>query len=62
MMYLLISFDVKSLYTKTPVDLALRITEERLNSDASLPQRTKLNTTDIMRALNLCVNNTYFSA
>ena len=53
---------MKSLYTKTPVDLALRLTEERLNSEASLPQRTKLNTTDIMRGLNLCVNNTYFSA
>ena len=62
MMYYIISFDMKNLYTKTPVDLALRLTEERLNSDASLPQRTKLNTTDIMRGLNLCVNNTYFSA
>ena len=36
------SFDVVSLFTKIPVDLAVKVAEERLREDASLGQRTSL--------------------
>ena len=36
----LVSFDVVSLFTKIPVDLAVKVAEERLREDASLGQRT----------------------
>ena len=38
----LVSFDVVSLFTKIPVDLAVKVAEERLREDASLGQRTSL--------------------
>ena len=38
----LVSFDVVSLFTKIPVDLAVKVAEERLREDASLRQRTSL--------------------
>ena len=38
----LVSFDVVSLFTKIPVDLAVKVAEERLREEASLGQRTSL--------------------
>ena len=38
----LVSFDVVSLSTTFPVDLAVKVAEERLRQDASLGQRTSL--------------------
>ena len=38
----LVSFDVVSLLTRIPVDLAVKVAEERLRQDASLGQRTSL--------------------
>ena len=38
----LVSFDVVSLFTKIPVDLAITVAKERLRNDASLGQRRSL--------------------
>ena len=53
----LVSFDVKSLFTSIPLQLALDCTENAIkNSTVELP----LPTDDIMDLLNLCLTSTYF--
>ena len=56
----LLSFDVVSLFTKVPVDLAIKVAEKRLRQDASLSQRTSLLVEDIISLLSFCLNATYF--
>jgi len=43
------SFDVISLFTKVPIQLALNIAKQRLQSDSELSQRTGLSTTDLVK-------------
>ena len=51
------SFDVKSLFTSIPLQLALQCTETGIQqSTVELP----LPTADIMDLLNLCITSTYF--
>ena len=57
----LVSFDVVSLFTKTPVDLAVKVAEERLREDASLGQRTSLPVEDIIHLLSFCLKTTQFA-
>ena len=53
----LVSFDVKSLFTNIPLQLALDCTETAINnSTLQLP----LPTNDLMDLLNLCLTSTYF--
>ena len=53
----LVSFDVKSLFTSIPLQLALDCTENAVkNSTVELP----LPTSDIVELLNLCLTSTYF--
>ena len=55
--YKLVSFDVKSLFTSIPLQLALHCTETAIQqSTVKLP----LPTEDIMDLLNLCLTSTYF--
>ena len=55
--YKLVSFDVKSLFTIIPLQLALQCTETVIQqSTVKLP----LPTEDIMDLLNLCLTSTYF--
>ncbi|KAL9963118.1 hypothetical protein ACROYT_G032293 [Oculina patagonica] len=55
--YKLVSFDVKSLFTSIPLQLALQCTETAIQqSTVTLP----LPTEDIMDLLNLCLTSTYF--
>jgi len=55
--YKLVSFDVKSLFTSIPPQLALDCTETAIdNSTIELP----LPTDDLMDLLNLCLTSTYF--
>lgn len=55
--YKLVSFDVKSLFTSIPLQLALQCTETTIRqSTATL----LLPTEDIMDLLNLCLTSTYF--
>ena len=57
----LVSFDVVSLFTKIPVDLAVKVAEERLREDASLGQRTSLPVEDIIHLLSFCLKTTQFT-
>ena len=55
--YKLVSFDVKSLFTSIPLQLALDCTETAINNSTNeLP----LPTDDLMDLLNLCLTSTYF--
>ena len=55
--YKLVSFDVKSLFTSIPLQLALQCTETAIQqSTVKLP----LPTEDILDLLNLCLTSTYF--
>ena len=56
----LVSFDVVSLFTKIPVDLAVKVAEERLREDASLGQRT-LPVEDIIHLLSFSLKTTQFT-
>ena len=54
---ILLSFDVKSLFTSIPLSLALDCTENAIkNPTVELPRPTD----DIMDLLNLCLTSTYF--
>lgn len=57
----LVSFDVVSLFTKIPVDLAIKVAEKRLKQDASLRQRTSLPVEDLIDLLSFCLNTTQFT-
>ena len=56
----LVSFDVVSLFTNIPVDLAIKVAAKRLRQDATLLQRTSLPVEDIIDLLSFCLNATYF--
>ena len=54
---------VISLFTKVPVDRAIAIAKDRLQTDETLADRTMLTITtdEIIRLLSLCLNATYFT-
>ena len=55
--HILVSFDVKSLFTSIPLQLALQGTETAIKrSNTKLPILTQ----DIMELVTLCLNSTYF--
>ena len=56
----MVSFDVKSLFTKVPIDDALHIIKERLEYDESLEERTTLTVHQICNLTELCLRSTYF--
>ena len=55
----MVSFDVISLFTKIPVDVAETVVLEQLKKDDTLDDRSDLTLADIMTALNLCLDNMY---
>ena len=57
----MVSFDVVSLFTNIPVELAQKVIFDKLNEDDTLCNRTDLTIDDIEIALNFCLNNTYFT-
>ena len=56
----IVSFDVKSLFTSIPVDLALTMTNQRLQQDQDLAERTNMSISNIMRLLEFVLNHNYF--
>ena len=55
----IVSFNVISLFTKIPVDVAKAVVLERLKKNDTLDNRSDLTLTDIMTAFNLCLDNRY---
>ena len=55
----LVSFDVVSLFTIVPKDLAIQVACQRLQNDPSLAECTSLQTTDISNSLEFCPNTTH---
>ena len=58
---ILVSFNVVSLFTCIPTDLAIQVAHRKLESDASLPERTSLGVNDITDLLSLCLDATFLS-
>ena len=61
----MVSFDVKSLFTSVPTDVACDIVKKRLEAemekaDSSVRAQTAMDVDDIMILLRLCLNTTYF--
>ncbi len=57
---LMVSFDVSSLFTNVPVEEALDIVKDRLETDHSIHDRTNLSITSLIDLLNMCLKSTYF--
>ena len=55
----LVSFDVVSLFTNVPTDLAVRVAKEKLEQDDTLHEHTYLDLDNIISLLELCLNATY---
>lgn len=58
---ILVSFDVKSLFTSVPTELAVDVCSTALESDATLPERSPIDAPDLARLLQFCLANTYFT-
>ena len=58
---MMISFDVKSLFTNVPILEALHVIRRQLESDDTLPSRSTLSTSSIVELLHICLTTTYFS-
>lgn len=56
-----VSFDVVSLFTCVPVELAVEVANQRLSLDEDLPNHTSLIVQEIMRLLSFCLNATCLS-
>ena len=54
----MVSFDVVSLFTCVPTDLAVQVASSRLEKDPTLPERTVLLVDDIVSLLTLCLDAT----
>ncbi|XP_072141640.1 uncharacterized protein [Dermacentor andersoni] len=54
----LVSFDVTSLFTSIPVDLAVATCKEALEADSGLPGRTPFDVPELGELLRFCLSNT----
>ena len=57
---ILVSYDVKSLFTSVPVEESIAICERRLMNDETLPSRTTMDVATIILFLRFCLTTTSF--
>ena len=57
----IISYDVKVLFTSVPIQSALTIIEKLLKEDPGLQQRTTMTVKNIICLLELCLRSAYFT-
>ena len=57
----MMSYDVKVLFTSVPIKPALDVIEKLLKEDTSLQSRTSMSTQHIMDLLEFCMRSTYFT-
>ena len=57
---MLVSYDVKSLFTSILVEESLGICEHKLREDNTLNERTSMDMTTIVRLLRFCLTTTVF--
>ncbi len=55
---MVVSFVVKSLFTKVPIQEALDVVEKQLNQDNSLEDKTNMRSTTICHLTKVCVTST----
>ena len=55
------SYDVSTMFTSVPVDIALNTIKDLLEKNHTLKERTVLAVSDIILLLEFCLKNTYFS-
>jgi len=56
----MVSFDVVSLFTSIPIDLALKVANVRLNNDRMLLTRTNLSIANILKLLDFVLSHCFF--
>ena len=57
----MVSFDVRALFTSVPIQPALEVIEKLLKEDTGLQNRTSMSTKHIMDLLEFCLRSTYFT-
>lgn len=55
----IVSFDVKSMFTCVPIDYAVEYCRKLVKADSSLPERVPFETHDVCRLLKFCRENMY---
>ena len=58
---IIMSYDVKALFTSVPIKPALKIIQKLLEEDHTLPQRTTMTVKNITCLLEFCLTSTYFT-
>ena len=58
---IMVSFDVISLFTSIPIDLALQVVKSRLQEHRLLTHGTDISVTNTSRLLEFVLNNSYFT-
>ena len=56
----MVSFDVEALYTNMPIDDALTITKELLETDETLPDWMSLSPKNVLDSLEFLLRTTFF--